>query len=208
MKINIVLGILLITSIFFNIKQKDSNDGLKAIYKHNFTVAHDSIKYLTDRYDQSIAEKKAYEITLRDIKSLNDSLQILIKNYKPKIITRFRIKYIYKDSINIKYDTIIKEKFNVPFRYKSRWININGIGTNLGIDINKIEIPNTQSLIIGYKKDNFFSTPYANVRIANTNPYLKINKIDSYIIKQKSTIKDDWWLWIGIGALASIIIFK
>ena len=171
-KITVILLIILSISIFSNISQREKIDGLKAIYKHNLSVSHDSIKYLTNRYNQTVAEKKAYEISLGDVKSLNDSLQNLIKSYQPKTIVHWRTKLVYKDTIHIKYDTIFLNKFTIPFRYKSKWLSIKGMSSNFGIDLNKIEINNTQSLVVGYKKDGFFSRPYANVSIVNSNPYI------------------------------------
>lgn len=195
------LGILNIYTDIQRRKLSDTNS-------HNIVTYNDTIKIFRDKYNRTVAEKKSYEVSLSDVKSLNDSLKDIIKDYKPTVITKWKTKIVYKDSIHIKYDTILPVDFNIPFTYKSKWLIFSGRSKNTGLDINLIEIPNEQSLVIGYKKDGFFKTPYANVSIVNTNKYIEFEQIDSYIIRPNRTIFDKWWLWTVVGFVGGVVILK
>lgn len=211
MKNNLIIKLLLIGIIILGIiciYLETNNKKLSSINTHNISVHNDTIKIFKDKYNRIVADKKSYEVSLSNIKLLNDSLKELIKNYKPIAIIKWKTKIVYKDSIQIKYDSIIPIKFSYPFKYNSKWLTFNGISSNIGLSINLIEIPNIQSLVIGYKKDGFFKVPYANVSIINSNPYIQFKQIDSYIIRPKKTIFDKWWLWTGVGFISGILILK
>lgn len=197
----VIIFALIVYMLISIIKLKDRN-------KENIIAYNDKIKTYVDKYNQVVVEKKAYEVSYNDIKKLNDSLRDIIKNYKPTTIVKWKEKYVYKDSIEIKYDTVINQQFTIPFDYNTKWLSLNGISTNLGISINNITIPNEQSVIIGYKRDNFFKPYYANVSIVNTNPHIQFNKIDSYMIKPKKTIFESWWFWGSVGLIGGILIAR
>jgi hypothetical protein len=169
-------------------------------------VAHDSIKISKDKYNRVVAEKMSYEVTNKQLKGVSDSLKNVIKGYKPTVVIKYKTKIVYKDTIQIKYDTILPEPFDIPFRYDTKWLAMSGRSKNTGLDINKIIIPNEQSVVVGKKRDGFLNPSYSSIKIVNTNPYINSSSIDSYTIKRNKTIFEKWYFWLGAGVIGGLII--
>ena len=87
-----------------------------------------------------------------------------------------------------------------PWKNKTEWFSISGRSTDKGISINCIDIPNSPSLVVGYKREKFLGPKYATVTISNTNPYITNTGLESYIIKPKKRFIDKWYVHSGIAA--------
>lgn len=204
----IISTVAIVVLAFLLIDVSNTNNTLRQLYKHNLSVAHDSIKTMVDKYGRTVSEKKAYEISLRDMKSLNDSLITILSNQKVKTLLKYKTVTKYKDTIIFKFDTIIDQKFSYNFKYRQKWLSFNADVTNKDFSLSNIKIPTEYSLIVGYKKDGFFKPRYANASIVITNPHVEVMNMQSYVIKPKKTIWDKWWLWTVVGGAAGIIIMK
>lgn len=195
----IALGVM-----YLNKHQQLAN--FKKVYKHNLATAHDSIEIFTDRYDRAVANIHAYEVSLGDLKLLNDSLRDVIKKYKPKVVVKYKTQFVYNDTVKIKYDTVINNVFTRKFKYDDKWFSLAGVSTNIGIDINNLVVRDSKSIVVGYKRDGFLKPRYASISVVSDNPYIKYNEIQSYIVKPKRTIFNKWYLWAGLGALTGFLI--
>jgi hypothetical protein len=85
----------------------------------------------------------------------------------------------------------------MPFNLNDKYYAINGRSTNKGLFIDELSIPNTQSIVVGNRKQGFLRTEY-RIEVQNSNPYIKTTDIDSYTIKERNK-RLGLGLYIGYG---------
>lgn len=166
-------------------------------------VINDTISYYETKNGDVIATKLALEGSNKSLQllvsSLNDSTQQL-----KKLLSKFkRVTSASQtktntviDSIQVPY--IIEDvDFNMPFNLNDKYYAINGRSTNKGLFIDELSIPNTQSIVVGNRKQGFLRTEY-RIEVQNSNPYIKTTDIDSYTLKERNK-RLGLGLYIGYG---------
>lgn len=156
-------------------------------------VKKDSIKYYKTKLGEEVATKLAYkgsketlEILLSDSKDSTDQWKRLAKKYK-KVNAATKTETITRiDTVKIPYN-VPGVEFNVSFNLSEPYYTINGRSTNLGLYLDLIEIPNTQSIVIGEKKKKglFSFKTETRIDVINSNPFVKTINIDGYTLKQR-----------------------
>lgn len=120
-----------------------------------------------------------------------------LKNEQPINQTDSTVQFAY-NSIDLQYDFTI---YNVkPLEFKTPTLSIN-----------RISFPNTQSVNFHWRDDKKEGYPVA-FSVTNTNPYFKINDIQSYAIPEikKSELKPTFWQKVnkfGKSSGGKIVIF-
>lgn len=167
-------------------------------------ILNHELKITKDDYNQIIAEKNANIISFKNLnKHLGDkydSIKDVLSNIeKPEIITEYKTKIIY-DTIRERHDSVIyvgdtKQYF---FNINREFLKMNGFVDTLGININNITIPNEMTFI--------YSNNASKVTVINSNPNIKVDKLESYIPIQKDKWYDKWYIYAGTGLFAGVLI--
>ena len=159
-------------------------------------TATNNIEALTDslgRYQTKegawVAEKKLFHGTERDlkqiIKSKDAAFQNLLKSFKKPVAAAVIKTVTIIDTVFIPYENKIDlPVFELPFSKVAKHYSINGISTNEGISILDIEIPNTQSIVIGKKKIGWFKYEH-RIEVVNSNPLIKTKDLDGFSFRPK-----------------------
>tara|TARA_R110001583_G_scaffold72139_5_gene202353 strand:- start:362 stop:973 length:612 start_codon:yes stop_codon:yes gene_type:complete len=198
---NIIIIILAFVTFGFAYK---SNESKKAIF----------------RAQQDLNESnQAYEINeaqLASLKDENEGLKELIDEYKEvesvtKVITKTVI-----DTVRIEYDNSILVSDSGTFvgsvNIDSLFYSLSCTFTEKNFTLNRIEIPNESSIVIGDRKiRGFLGIPkgreYA-IDIVNSNPYVQTTNIQTYKIVQEKKWWDTKAFSIGVGFIGGFVLAR
>ena len=208
-KVNLQTVIIVVLSVVaFYLWHSKSED--KKFSEMNLKAASDTISTFKDKYNREVSEKRSYVLANKSLLTENDSLKETLKNIKPEVVVKWKTKIEYRDTLKIPYpvDVEIPCEFNIPWNYKDKWFEIGGISSDKGISITDRKFFLDQSLVVGWKRDKWYQSTYASVRIVNSNPDAQIIGLDSYIIKPKKGIFSKWYFWAVAGGVGGILITK
>lgn len=137
-----------------------------------------------------------------DLEFKNDSIALLLKEFKnPKVITITKtITEI--DSVQVPYDVLIPCEFKPVFGTYSKDKNItfDYVIRRSNFVLDNIEIPNTQTTITGIKKKWFLGREYQTTDITNSNPYIKTVEVKSYQVRYQKPFYDTRAFNLIVGA--------
>ena len=108
-------------------------------------------------------------------------------------------------------DSLFAHAILVPqkFQIEKKWYSIAGQVKKEGVLMDSIKIDNESTVTIGYKKSGFLNlgrTPVVDIK--NTNPFLKVEKMNNVVIKPNKSIFNSKLFWAGIGLLGGIALSK
>jgi hypothetical protein len=156
----------------------------KTVSRHqqNATALTDTVKYYRLLNKQIAAEKAALSVTQKELKKQlwikDDSLKVLVKNYKkPMVVTKVEQK-TKLDTIRIPF-----KKSDSSFTKTTPYYSISGFISDDVISFDTFELNNTQRLVTGYKK-GFFSHRLTTT-ITNSNPYVQTRDIATQVVEIK-----------------------
>ena len=106
-------------------------------------------------------------------------------------------------------DSFIANSILVPTKFglNDKWYSINGKVKKDGLLLDSLKITNESSVTIGYENYGFLnlkSKPI--VEIKNSNPYLKVSKMNNVVVKKNKTILQSKLFWMGLGVLGGFYI--
>lgn len=179
---------------------------LRVVSNDNFKAQEDTIQRYQDKLGRSVSEKQALTISNKQLKYLNDSLKISIKGMKPVVITKTKLKIQYRDTTIIKYDKPIDIQFKRLFSRRDKYITILGKVSNRGVSFDRIELDLKLINNVGFERKNIFCLYKPVSKITSDNPYVKITKIETYVVKSKNSILSNKWVWLGAGVLTGVLI--
>lgn len=201
----LVIAILAIIVVYLYI----GNMNAKNVNTQNIKASNDTIKTYQDKLGRVVSEKDAYLVSLRDIKHLNDSLGVALKNIKPQTIIEYKTEYKDTTKVEVVYIKELPIKFNIPFSYSDKWCKLQGMSTNKGLTFYNREFYNKQTIILGMKSTGLFSRDEVIARVVNTNPKMKVLNMTSYSIKTKKANKlKILGVGVGIGTIATLLLLN
>ena len=180
----------------------------KSLNEENLKASQDTIESYKDKYGRIVSEKRSYVLENTKILKKNDSLKSVIKNFKPIVITKWKVVYKPSDTIRITYEKEVPFKFTRQWEFKDKWFGISGISNNKGVTVEDYSFLNEVNLAVGYKSDHWYSPNYASVKIVNSNPRARVVAMDNFIIKPKKKIFERSWFLIGLGALGGFVLSR
>lgn len=150
----------------------------------------DSLVYYKNKLGEEVASRKALEggkqtlqLLLSDARDSTKQLATLASYYK-NVSAAVRTETITQiDSIEVPY-YIDGAEFSVPFKKTEKFYSLSGRSTNVGLFLDHISIPNSQSIVIGDRKKGFWNTEY-RMEVVNSNPFIKTTLADGYSFKEK-----------------------
>ncbi len=153
---------------------------------------------------------KALEISNGQLRKFNDSLTNELNNLrikKPKSITI--IKEVIKiDTVySVFHDSLPCAEFSLFGIVDSTNYKIDYTLTNKFLRFNSILIPNTQSVVVGWKKENLFKKNLI-VTVNNTNPYVEVTGIKNYTVSPDIKWWQKGWVKFAAGFVSGAILLQ
>lgn len=205
---NIILILLIILFIAQKIRISNYQDKIDA--NDNFiTALQDSIHVTRIENDDLLYEKRTLQFQLdnkiEEVKFLNSNQKKLINtidelNRKNTVITAALIDYqVIIDSLKSSRTVINTDNKTISFDDSTEYIDYDITVTNVeqydstkntDLYFNFLKIPNIQYIDFHFNEDKAVS-----FSITNSNKYLKVNDIQSYVIPEieKPVIKPNFW---------------
>jgi len=178
-----ILLIVLALAMAWLIREKLNSVKYQKRVESNLLAKSDSISNFELKNGQQVASIRSLEVSEKELKNQiwvkDDSLSLMIKKFK-YIKAAVVIKTVVQiDSIPIYYDVPVPCEFHREFKLDNPDYSLKGISTHLGITIKDLLIPNTQRLVLGWKRSYFKNTLTAD--ITNSNPLIKTIGLSSQI---------------------------
>lgn len=168
----------------------------------------DTVMTYKARNGDVIAYNKSLEINKGLMLKLNDSLSGALKNIKikdpvsyTKIVTVTEI-----DTVEVRFtDTLPCSDFFRTFRIDSSHYKLDGNLTNKSLTINGIQIPNTQNIVVGTKKNGLFKKNEYIITVQNSNPYMQVTGLQNYTLTPKKRFYEKTWFVFSAGFVAGFV---
>lgn len=148
----------------------------------------DTVMYYKTKNGDLVAYNKALLISEKTLYMMSDSLKRLVEDLKMKspdviIITK---PVVHLDTIVMQFtDTLPCDDFMASVGVDSTHYKIGIRVTKEFVSVDSVVIPNKQEIVVGYKKNGLFKKSEYIVAVKNSNPYVKIEGLETYSIKQK-----------------------
>src|SRR5690606_17370465 len=125
-------------------------------------------------------EKGLLELNVKELKKQlskqDDSLKLLLKRVKhPVAVVKWHMQYV-RDTLHLPFDAPVEQKFQGDFSLSEEWLSLSGSLDSLGLRIDRLSIPNTQRLVVGYHKGR------PVVSVTNSNPYLVSQGLEGAVV--------------------------
>ena len=159
------------------------------------------------KINSKVADSIKMSQSIVEYESLSNDLKEELKGYKEGSLTEARVITKVKDVIiritdtieidqsrleenNCEYaDSLLKElkKKNKLFNFKDDWLNIAGNYTYNKVLFDSITFKNEFDVILGYKKEKWYSKRDPVVELKSYNPYSKITYVNNITVKDDKT---------------------
>ena len=191
MKRDFIYFIIIAVVIVMYFRSCSENKNIRSNFNHNLEALNDSIEYFKNELGQEVAEKLSFVGSEKELRKIlseteqkNSQLQIALKNFK-KVTTATEITTETKiDTVKITFRDTIPFVFDRYFKKENEFYTISGNVTNKLINFSSISIPNTQTIVLGKKKEGLFKTVYS-VEVTNSNPFIKVQDIKAFNFTEK-----------------------
>lgn len=113
------------------------------------------------------------------------------------------------DNTQANIDSLLAHSVIVPqpFQLEEKWYQIYGNVQKKGLLIDSLKLENESSVTVGFKKSGFLKLKKEPiVEIKNTNPYLRVSKMNNVVVKKDKSIIQSKWFWLGLGVVGTLII--
>lgn len=172
--ISIILILLVIS-----LKQCNTNKDFKQKLYLNNEARLDTIEYYTNKLGLEVAEKKAFQTTLKerellisDVLNENEQLKQQIKEFKKPTSASSNTTTIEVKNIDIKFANAIPYSFEREFKKLTNNYSLYGKVNQFGIYDFRFLATNKQTLVTGIKKTGLFSSDFTS-ELINSNPIFR-----------------------------------
>lgn len=194
--------ILALALVSFNLYTEKKADNSR--YKSNLLALNDSVKYHKNKFGDEVASKRALQFTLSELKDYskeNKELKETIKKFKKPLVVIQTEQVVRIDTIYRQFKDSIKYVFSKDINILNKDYAFNLNINQTGFKIDNFSIFNTQSIVVGWKKQGLFKSPIATAEITNTNKYFKQTKIKPFIIVYKRKWHEKIYFTVPIGII-------
>ncbi|TVZ55585.1 hypothetical protein OD91_0840 [Lutibacter sp. Hel_I_33_5] len=192
-----ILIIAVISLLYFQ-KCESSKFDLK-IANNNLEAAKDTITFTKNKLGQTVADKQSVIFDNANLRKIIDKKDVEIReatrNWKSILAAAKLEQKIQIDTLKIPFDVPVKYDFERFFEYKTNYYHVNGVATNTGVTVGKLEMFNTQTIVFGKKRIGMFKTEF-RAEVTNSNPLIKTTGLDSW---QKIEKQKRWGIGVGFG---------
>jgi len=200
-------GALLISFIIIYISSLSKENVSNKTELELFYDLQDTIRYYKNKDGSTTAQIKLLEADKRSLAKViatkNKSLSDLLKSGSTAA-TVFNTLTVYDTVTNVRLDTV-NSKPSFKDQTKDEWIELN---IELKNDSLYKSIVLRDSLSVSFKKvsQGFLKRKKSVVEVKNYNPYVKINNLQSFDVKEKRV--NLLFPGIVIGAVGTLILLK
>ena len=196
----IIIGILSIGCIYLHSTLKNE----QSIHSQNIDAQNAKIELYKDRLNRSVAEKQSLIVQVGELKSFGDSLEVAIKNIKPKVIIQTKEKIVYRDTVIVKW----KDPEKKSFEWSNKWAFFNGKSFNDGIRIDSFGFNDHITIVQGQRKTGLFGLGRAEtvVRVVHSNPYVQTKEMKPIVVRPKERFYNKWYFWLGAGIAGGFML--
>jgi hypothetical protein len=179
---------------------------------NNINAIADTINYYTNKLGTKTASIKTLKLEKSQLRNTllkkDMELNILASEFN-------KISHITKISSTTIIDTIkVRFKDSIPCVFeRSGTLNENSYRfkytiNQKSIEIDSLSLPTKTTVITGIKKKWFFGAQVLTTDITNTNPYIKITKIESSEITLTQPWFKKWYIWLAAGTITGWFVAK
>jgi len=190
----------------FKTKMQDDSSTI-ALQTQTILTQEQAVRIGVLRLEGSIRKVQSQVRELQEI-SINDvPVQYIPDDYADT--TEWIAKYRGGDTSKAICDSLKANSVIVPkaFGVSDKWYSINGKVKKDGLLLDSLKIFNESSVTIGWKNKGFLGLKKEPVvEIKNTNPYLKVTKMNNVIIQKKKNIFQSPFFWLGVGVVGGKFI--
>lgn len=159
-------------------------------YENNILAFKDTVSYYESKTGELIAMKTVFECDIKELETLNESLNKEIKDLRIKneilsgVYIDGKIENPSVDTVfQVKHDTIYNG-FNHKFNFNNKWRNLEGyidyVPDSLKMKITKDEVFFDYTLAMDNKN---------NIYLKSSNPYIKYNEFSGFTIPKEKKKK-------------------
>lgn len=189
----------LLALVFLLLWLRTCREGLRQAerYEDNLSAKEAVLSSTRLSNGQLAHEKGLLEVSLEELKaqlrSMDDSMKLLLRQVKePVVAIRWHTRYL-RDTLYLPFETPVKQQFRSAFSFSEEWLSLSGSIDSSGMRLEQIAIPNTQRLVVGYRKGRPLVT------VTNSNPYLITENLEGAVVP----LRRKYWV-MGIGGTWNI----
>lgn len=182
-------------------------------FQSNLNASFSEVEFYKNSLDQEVSKKRALIIdkdqlkeTIKNLSKDNLQLQNSIKKYR-KINSVLEQKMTIKiDTIFVPFDNVIECEFEREIDLKNSLYLFKAKVNNLGFKILELELQNTQTIVIGNKKNGWFKSDELTVEVTNSNELIKTVEVEVIVTKKKKKLIENQWFTGLIGFVAGVLL--
>jgi hypothetical protein len=184
----------------------------------NLKASRDSITHLTLKDGSHTAEKRSFEVTLREYKSAVLKSRDSVRQMKERIgnlnnlVNDLELQLSIQDFVSVPvHDTVIVNGSDSTrlqnLNYRDKWLSLSGM---LYPDTLKLNYSVNAGLGIAtyWNPDGFFKPKYLSVNVHSDNPHLQIGGMENFQIKEKKRFYQTRGFAFAAGALSTFLILR
>lgn len=202
----LLVAVLLIVICFLYVSKCNSEKEIKEIIDYKDSVYTENVKGISVSYNKSLVLSS--EKHLRDLLSKDDTIKKLLSSFK-KVKTVSVIREVLRiDTDTIYLDSLIPIKNSVSFNKKNESYSIYGKIDSVSVIIDSLNIPNTQTIIVGDVKRGLFKPKETEIKIVNSNKLMNVKGIQSFVIKEEKKWHERKIFWFSLGFIGSFATYQ
>lgn len=185
---------------------------LKKNKADNIIAMSDTVNYYTNKLGTQTTSIKTLKLEKSQLRNAilkkDKELNILASEFnKINHITKFSSTTIL-DTIKVHFKDSIPCVFKRSGTQNENWYRFKYTSTQKSIEIDSLYLPTKTTVITGIKKKWFLGAQVLTTDITNTNPYIKITKIESAEITLTQPWFKKWYVWLAAGAISGWFVTK
>lgn len=190
-KLNFWHGLFIATAVLLFLYVKSCNKNLALKNEIAEVQSYkDTVLYYKAKNGEYVSYNESLKVSFESyMLATNDSIKDFLENIripKPEVITVIK-EVFYVDSIPSVSLGIADCDFDTTFKISDSNYEIAGRVTDEALKLESILIPNKMTLVIGNKKQNWWSKKEYIATVKNTNPYIKTDGIQSFTFSDESS---------------------
>lgn len=178
-----------------NVKALNSQSKVYKLKNGQLVTSVENLSYTNSQLKNSIIMKD------KKIKELANKFSKVQAVTKYITNTKFdTIKLTYRDSIPCNFqiiDSVSKQWYNIAYKSNQK-----------GIEITKLNIPDSVIVVTGDKRKWFWGKRTSTTDITHANPFIKTESIQHIEVKEKTKWYDSTIFKIGIGFIGGALLLK
>lgn len=184
----------LLAGVFLLLWLRSCREGMRQEerFERNLSATESLISSTRLANGQLAQEKGLLELNVKALReqlsNRDDSLKLLLKRVKhPVAVVKWHTQYV-RDTLFLPFDAPVEQEFQRDFSLSENWFSLSGSMDQWGVRIDRLSIPNTQRLVVGYRKGR------PVVSVTNSNPYLVTEGLDGAVVPLR---RKSWVFGIG-----------